>query len=44
MKRYYKNNILQIKPKQIIFEGKTYVNPSDEILQKIGYEIKEEEV
>lgn len=44
MKKYYKNNKVIQRPKQIIFGGKTYLNPSDEILVKAGYEIKEEEI
>lgn len=44
MKKYYKNNNVIQRPKQIIFGGKTYLNPSDEVLVKAGYEIKEEEI
>lgn len=44
MKKYYKNNKVIQRPKQIIFGGKTYLNPSDEVLVKAGYEIKEEEI
>ena len=44
MKKYYKNNKVIQRPKQIIFGGKTYLNPSDEVLVKVGYEIKEEEI
>lgn len=44
MKKYYKNNKVVQRPKQVIFGGKTYLNPSDEILVKVGYEIKEEEI
>lgn len=44
MKKYYKNNKVVQRPKQIIFGGKTYLNPSDEVLVKAGYEIKEEEI
>ena len=44
MKKYYKNNKVIQRPKQIILGGKTYLNPSDEVLVKAGYEIKEEEI
>lgn len=44
MKKYYKNNKVVQRPKQVIFGGKTYLNPSDEVLVKAGYEIKEEEI
>lgn len=44
MKRYYKNNKLVIRPKQVFHKGKTYINPKDELLQELGYEIKEEQV
>lgn len=44
MKKYYKNNKVVQRPRQIIFGGKTYLNPSDEVLVKAGYEIKEEEI
>lgn len=43
MKRYYKNGQIATRPKSLIFEGKTYLNPKDEILIKAGYEIKEYE-
>lgn len=44
MKRYYKNNKLVAKPKALVYKGRTYLPPSDEILIKAGYEIKEEEI
>jgi hypothetical protein len=44
MKKYYKDGKLVVKPKHLIVRGRTYVNPSDKILTKLGYEIKEEEV
>lgn len=44
MKRYYKNNQVVVRPKQLIHKGKTYLNPSDEVLIEAGYEIKEEEI
>ena len=43
MKQYLKNNIVSHRPKSIIFNGKTYLNPKDEILIAAGYEIKEVE-
>ena len=44
MKKYYKDNQLVTKPKSIVYKGKTYLNPKDEILVEAGYEIKEEEI
>lgn len=44
MKRYYKDGKLVVKPKHLIVRGRTYVNPSDKILIKLGYEIREEEI
>lgn len=44
MKKYYKDGKLVVKPKHLIVRGRTYVNPSDDILTKLGYEIKEEEI
>lgn len=43
MKQYIKNGQVVTRPKSLIFEGKTYVNPKDETLIKAGYEIKEYE-
>lgn len=43
MKKYYKDGKLVVKPKHLIVRGRTYVNPSDKILTKLGYEVKEEE-
>lgn len=42
MKRYYKDGKLVVKPKHFIVRGRTYVNPSDKVLIKLGYEIREE--
>lgn len=44
MKKYYKDGKLVVKPKHLIVRGRTYVNPSDKVLIKLGYEIKEEEI
>lgn len=44
MKKYYKDGKLVVKPKHLIVRGRTYVNPSDKVLIRLGYEIKEEEV
>lgn len=41
MKKYYKNNKLTLKPKVILYKGKPYINPSDEILTELGYAIEE---
>ena len=43
MKQYIKNGQVVTRPKSLIFEGKTYLNPKDETLIKAGYEIKEYE-
>ena len=43
MKKYYKDGKLVVKPKHLIVRGRTYVNPSDKVLIRLGYEIKEEE-
>ena len=43
MKQYIKNGQVVTRPKTLIFEGKIYLNPKDEILVKAGYEIKEYE-
>jgi hypothetical protein len=42
MKKYYKDGKLVVKPKHLIVRGRTYVNPSDKVLIKLGYEIREE--
>ena len=42
MKKYYKDGKLVVKPKHLIVRGRTYVNPSDKVLIRLGYEIKEE--
>lgn len=41
MKQYIKNGQVVTRPKSLIFEGRTYLNPKDETLIKAGYEIKE---
>ena len=43
MKKYYKDGKLVVKPKHLIVRGRTYVNPSDKVLIRLGYEIREEE-
>jgi hypothetical protein len=40
MIRYYKNNQIVARPKQLIHKGRTYLNPSDKVLIEAGYEIK----
>ena len=44
MKKYYKNNQVVTRPKSIYHKGKTYLNPTDEVLIEAGYEIKDEEI
>lgn len=41
MKRYYKNNKLVNKPKQLLHKGKSYLNPKDEVLKEAGYTVEE---
>lgn len=41
MKQYIKNGQVVNRPKSLIFEGRTYLNPKDETLIKAGYEIKD---
>ena len=43
MKKYYKDGIIVMRPYSLIFEGCTYVPPTDEMLLEAGYEIVEEE-
>lgn len=43
MKKYYKNNQQVVKPKSLVFNGKTYLPPTDGLLIQAGYEIREEE-
>lgn len=43
MKKYYKDGQLVVRPKSLIFKGRTFVPPTDEILIEAGYEIKEVE-
>lgn len=43
MKQYYKNGQIVLRPKSLIFKGRTYVPPTDEKLIEAGYEIKEVE-
>lgn len=44
MKKYYKNNQIVARPKQLILKGRTYLNPTDKVLIEAGYKIKEEEI
>lgn len=43
MKKYYKDGTIVMRPKSLIFNGCTYVPPTDEILIEAGYEIVEHE-
>lgn len=43
MKQYIKNGQVVTRPKSLIFEGRTYLNPKDETIIKAGYEIKDYE-
>ena len=44
MKQYWKAGQIVERPKSLCYEGKTYIPPTDEILIKAGYEIKEQEI
>ena len=41
MKKYYKNNQLVVRPKVLFCNGKTHLNPTDELLEQLGYKIEE---
>ena len=43
-KVYYKNGREVVRPRSIARNGNTYLNPSDELLMSLGFEIKEIEV
>jgi hypothetical protein len=44
MKKYYKNNQLVVRPKVLFHDGKTHLNPTDELLEQLGYRIEEVEL
>ena len=44
MKKYYKNNQLVVRPKVLFYDGKTHLNPTDELLEQLGYKIEEVEL
>ena len=44
MKKYYKNNQLVVRPKVLFCNGKTHLNPTDELLEQLGYKIEEVEL
>lgn len=44
MKQYIKDGITYQKPQIIYLKDSTVINPSDEILLKAGYEIREVEI
>ena len=44
MKQYWKDNQLVERPRSLVYNGMTYVPPTDEILLEAGYEIKEPEI
>jgi hypothetical protein len=44
MKKYYKDGIIVMRPRSLVYNGMTYVPPTDEILLKAGYEIIEPEI
>lgn len=44
MKQYWKAGQIVERPKSLVFNGITYIPPTDEILIEAGYEIKEQEI
>lgn len=44
MKKYYKNNQLVVRPKVLFYDGKTHLNPTDELLEQLGYKIEKVEL
>jgi hypothetical protein len=44
MKQYWKDGIIVMRPRSLVYNGMTYVPPTDEILLEAGYEIKEPEI
>ena len=44
MKKYYKNNQLVVRPKVLFYDGKIHLNPTDELLEQLGYKIEEVEL
>jgi hypothetical protein len=44
MKQYWKDGQIVERPRSLVYNGMTYVPPTDEILLKAGYEIKEPEI
>jgi hypothetical protein len=44
MKQYWKDGIIVMRPRSLVYNGMTYVPPTDEILIEAGYEIREPEI
>lgn len=44
MKQYWKDGQIVERPRSLVYDGMTYVPPTDEILLEAGYEIKEPEI
>lgn len=44
MKQYWKAGQIVERPRSLVYNGMTYVPPTDEILLEAGYEIKEPEI
>lgn len=44
MKQYWKDGQIVERPRSLVYNGMTYVPPTDEILLEAGYEIKEPEI
>lgn len=44
MKQYWKAGQIVERPKSLVFNGITYIPPTDEILIEAGYEIKDQEI
>lgn len=41
---YYKDGVEVQRPRSLVYNGNTYVPPTDELLVEAGYEIKEVEI
>ena len=41
---YYKDGVEVSRPRSLVYNGNTYVPPTDELLVEVGYEIREVEI
>lgn len=44
IKKYYKDGVEVSRPRSLVYNGNTYVPPTDELLVEAGYEIREIEI